>query len=289
MKFYSYLLILFISPLQAEITVTDDMGNNFSFKKPLKRIISLAPHITELLFSAGARDQIIATVSYSDYPEAAKKIPRIGSYKKIDLEKIIELRPELVIAWSSGGSLEQIKEMQRIGLKIFFSEPRKFSDIAKNIKTLGKLLGTESKANNVSNNFLQELNTLQQQYKNRSSVSVFYQVWQSPLVTINKDHLITQVIEFCGGTNVFGNLSARAPRIAIESILSINPDVIIIGINDQRIDWADNWKKWPSLKAVKNQRVFTINADLIVRQTPRILQGTRLMCEYIDSVRNNNR
>jgi len=281
-----FLGLFFTHVLSAKtIEIIDDEQRSVKFNKPVTKVVSLSPHATELLFAAGVTDQLVATVSYSDYPEAAKKIPRIGSANKIDLESIIKLNPDVVIAWKSGSPAAQIKKLTQLGFKIFYSEPKQFEDIARNIVNMGKILGTSSYAENKAREFLLELNLLENTYQNRSKVSVFYQVWNEPIITINKDHMITSVIEFCGGENIYGELPSRAPRIGIESILNEDPDAIIIGMSDGRSDWVESWSKWSQLKAVKNMHVFDVNADLIVRQGTRVLEGIKVVCSRLDEVR----
>jgi len=281
--------MLFSLPLasQPAIQVTDSEGTTIHFAQPAKRIISLAPHATELLFAAGATYQLIGTVNHSDFPAAAKKIPRIGGYNKFDLEYILSLKPDLIVAWSGGNSLEQISKLKQFGINVFISEPKKFTDIAKNIIQMGKFLGTHKTANETANKFLTELALLKKQFPKTSTISVFYQVWNTPLMTISDRHLIGKVIKFCSGKNIFGNLSAISPRISIEAVLNKNPDAIIAGMTKDRKDWLLQWNKWDTINAVKHKQVYAINADLLVRQTPRILQGTRKMCEILSITRKN--
>jgi len=279
------MLMLMSLWVQAEINVIDDAGNRLSFAKPVKRIISLAPHATELLFAAGASQQIMGTVNFSDYPEAATKIPVVGGYNKFDLEAIVAMQPELIVIWPGGNPVEQIEEIKKLGFKLFASEPLAFEDVAENIKNMGKFLGTENQANKVADKFLKELASLKQQYQNRTQVRVFYQVWNDPLMTISNGHLVSRVIEFCSGKNVFGDLAVLAPRVSIEAVMKKNPDIIIAGMTEQRLDWLQHWQRWKGLSAVKNNHVYPIDAELVIRQTPRVLKGTRLMCDYLDRVR----
>ena len=271
---------------QASINVVDNDGNVFRFSRPMSRIVSLAPHITELLFAAGASTQIVGTVSYSDYPQAAKTIPLVGSYNKIDIETVLSMNPDLVIAWSSGNSKEQLEKLKLLGIEVYISEPKSFTDVAENINNMGKILATENIANHASQSFLKELDLLKKQYPENKKVRVFYQVWNDPLMTISDGHLIGQVIKFCSGNNVFGELPVISPRVSIEAVLKENPDVIIAGMAEGRESWLMQWEKWQVLKAVKNKHVYSINADYITRQTPRVIPGIRKMCEYLDKVRN---
>jgi len=270
------------------IRVIDDEGQNIEFSQPVKRIISLAPHATELLFSAGATNQIVGTVSYSDYPPAAKKIPLIGSYNRIDIERILSKSPDLIVAWTGGNSLDDINKLKSLGFKVFISEPKKFTDVAENIRSMGQLMATEKIAEPVAVKFLADLKQLKKDYPKNKPVRVFYQVWNDPLMTISNGHLIGKVISFCSGDNVFGNLTTIAPRVSIETVIEKNPEVIVAGMTKDRQLWLKEWDKWTVIKAVKNKHVYPIDASLVIRQTPRILQGTREMCEIFNEVRKNN-
>lgn len=282
---FSLIACLSVSPVHAGIEVVDDTGQKIILKKVANRIVSLAPHTTELLFASGATDQIIGTVSFSDYPEQARQIPRIGNYNKFDLEAIVALKPDLIVAWESGNTMSRINEVKKLGYPVFVNEPRTFDDIQQSMVKLGVLLGTPGVAKIEADNFLSEMKKLISENKNKSQVSVFYQVWDKPLFTINGDHLINRVIDLCGGKNVFLDMSVLSPQVGVESVLQKNPDVIVAGMNKGREGWLEAWLKWPGLKAVKNQQIYAINADLIVRHTPRILQGARKMCHILDKVR----
>jgi len=290
MKYFLIAIIGFVNQLQAEIRVMDDNDVTHNFNSPVSRIISLAPHATELLFAAGATNQIIGTVSFSDYPKVAKKIPRIGDYRKIDFEKLLFLNPELVIYWESGNPAEMIVEIKNLGIPVFNLEPEEFTDVSSALLRLGSLLGTENHARLQSDLFDASLVQLTHKYNqsDSSTVTVFYQVWDTPLMTINKQHIINGIIEFCGGKNIFADLSNIAPHVDIESILKKNPDTIITGITEGRDNWVKDWQQWQDLNAVKNKHVHGINADLIVRQTPRILEGTERMCKILQQVRNSS-
>lgn len=295
MKFRNIIFILMLYVLMlsasinvtADITVIDDSGNELSFSEPVKRIISLAPHITELLYAAGADKQIVGTVSYSDYPLAAKQLPVIGSYTKVDYERVLAAKPDIVMYWKSGNPGNMIDGVKELNLKLFNSEPDDFEDVASSLKTLGTLLGTEAIANKRAQQYLERLDALRKKYTNKNSkkVRVFYQVWNQPLMTINKTHLINDVIELCGGENVFAALDNIAPTIDMESVIKKNPDVIIAGMAQGREEWLQDWQKWPIISAVKNAHVYAIDAGLLVRQTPRILDGTQKMCEILQGIR----
>ena len=283
--FFAAIFCLFTQLVHADITVIDDAGRTLLLKKPAERVISLSPHITELLYAAGAKNQLVAAVSYSDYPPQAKKLPLIGSYNKFDMEAILAQTPDLIVAWQSGNPKAQVEQLIQLGFKVYISEPREFEDVAKDIKQLGVLLGTQRQSDVLAENYLRELQRLRKQYSQRQQVRVFYQVWNHPLFTVNGEQLISKVINLCGGINVFSDLAVLSPQITIESVIAKNPDVIFYGSHETREDWADDWRQWKNIKAVANNHLFGIHADLIVRHTPRILQGAKQMCEHLERVR----
>lgn len=281
-----FLNIALISSVQAEVSVIDDKNNIVVLEQPAERIISLAPHITESLFSAGAGDKIIGAVNYSDYPEAAKKIPRVGGYPSADLEKIISLKPDLVIVWPSGNNLKQVEKLAAFGIKVFMSEPRYPEDIANTIKRFGVLAGTTDVAEKSYQEFLQHYNLLKKRFSKKKKVKVFYQIWNKPIMTISGGHLISEIIELCGGENVFANLTTLTPRISLEAVLASNSEIIISGgMGKARPDWVEEWRPWKQLPAVKNEQLYFIDPALMQRVGPRILQGADKLCELLDAAR----
>ena len=284
-------LLCSISAVQAEawasdkIQVSDDLQRTVVLKQPAQRVISLSPHITELVYAAGAGEQLVAVVEFSDYPAQAKQLPRVGSGFQLDLEAIVALQPDLIIAWHSGNGRAQLAQLEKLGFRLYYSEPETLQQISKNLHDLGRLLGTESIASAQAEKFSTAIQELQQRYQSQSTVSVFYQVWNRPLFTVNGQHLISHLIELCGGRNVFAELSALSPQIDLEAVLEKNPQVIIAGVGEGRTDWVKEWQRWPFLQAVKNQQVYGIDADLIVRHAPRIVQGVEQMCQALQQAR----
>ena len=284
----TFITLFFAMTTQASISVVDDSGRTVEIKKTAQRIISLAPHVTESLFAAGAGNKIIGAVSYSDYPEAAKKIPRVGGYPSLDLEKIVSLKPDLVIAWTSGNSSKQVEKLISLGLTVFMSEPRYPEDIAKTIQRFGMLAGTNDTASKSYDDFMQHYQSLKNRYSNKEKVKVFYQIWNKPLMTISGAHLISDIITLCGGENVFADLKILTPRISLEYVLASKADVIVSGgMGKARPDWLDDWKAWPSLPAVKNKQLYFVEPALMQRVGPRILSGADKLCEILDKARAN--
>jgi len=281
------LVIFFIANRSyADVSVVDDAGRVVTLAAPAQRIISLAPHVTELLYAAGAGKYIVGAVSYSDYPAAAKELPRVGSYNAFDLEAIVALQPDLIVAWQSANPAAALEKLQALSIPVFFSEPRQLEDVAGNLERLGKLTGNEAIADAASVAFRGTLRKLRNQYHTAREVSVFYQVWHQPLMTINGEHIISEVIALCGGRNVFASLPALAPKISLEAVLRKDPEVVVAGNSAlNHSGWKDDWRRWPALRAVKNDHLFYVNPDIIQRHTPRILQGAAVLCQQIERVR----
>lgn len=268
------------------IDVHDDLQRTVVLAQPAQRVISLSPHITELLFEAGAGERIVGTVGYSDYPDAARNLPRIGSFNKFDYEAITVLKPDLIIAWHSGNPASQMQGIHGLGVPVFYSEPKALDDIAETIEDFGRLTGTMKIAGPQAEEFRNRLRALQQSYANRKPVRVFYQVWDQPLMTVNAEHIISAAIALCGGVNVFADMPVAAPPVDMESVLARNPQVIIAGINQQRSDWLQQWQRWSEIDAVANGHVYGVNPDMMTRHTSRILTATGEVCDFIDKARH---
>lgn len=287
---YCRLLAIFALSLPtlclAEITVIDSAGREVTIPSPASRIVALAPHIVELVYSAGAGEQLAGVVSYSNYPGAAQSLPQVGSAFSWSLESVVAMEPDLVVLWESGNGINALSRLEALGLTVYVSEPRQLADISDNIRDLGALAGTGELATRQARKFDTEINTLREQYQAKSPVRVFYQIWNSPLQTINQQHMINQVITLCGGRNIFANAPQLAPQISLEAVLVENPDAIVAsGMDISRPEWLDDWKQYASLKAVQSNTLFHIHPDLLQRPTARITQGAKSMCQQLDTAR----
>ena len=278
------IFFLAFSPLFVQaVEVTDDSGKQLTLNATAMRIISLAPHVTEQLFAIGAGERIVGAVDYSDYPEAAKQIPRIGGYSRLDLEQILALKPDLVVGWQSGNNSQQLERLEALGLTLYRSEPRRLDDIASGMERLGRLTGNESNANNQATHFRQQVEQLRSAAQGRAPRTLFYQIWDRPLMTVNGEHLINEVITLCGGRNIFAALPLLTPKVSTEAVIAADPEVIIAsGMGAERPEWLDAWRQWPQLRAVKGGRLYVINPNLIQRATPRLLDGVAQMCRLIN-------
>lgn len=281
--FTTLALTLLCSTAWANITVIDDAGKTVTLRSPAKRILSLAPHVTELLFAAGAGDLIVGTVEYSDFPEAARKIPRIGNHDSLDLERIVALKPDLVVVWLSGNSQKQLDRLLALGIPAFHNEPTRLDHIPRAIETLGTLAGTSLQAHATAVAFRSRIDALRSRYANRMPVSLFYQVWSKPLTTLNGQHLVADVISLCGGKPLFADLKPKAPVVAMEAVIEADPEAIVSTSLLQ--DGLELWAKWPRMRAVKNGHLFAMDGNLINRHGLRIADGAERMCEILEAVR----
>jgi len=287
--FFPVITFLLCPTESLAIEIIDDANRPVVLDQPAQKIISLSPHITELIYSAGAGDKLIGVDDYSNYPEAAKAIARIGDANHLDVERILSLQPDLIVAWGSGQSHDRyIEQLIQLNLNVYISSPEDLEAIPRTVENLGKLAGTYDYSIQQSQKFRDELKDIISEYSERPSVSVFYEIWNQPLFTINGQHVMSKVIEICGGRNVFADLPILSPEVSIEAVISTNPDVIVasgVGSGGQRPPWLDDWLQWPTINAARNNHLYHIPPDLIHRQTFRILQGTRILCEHLQSAR----
>ena len=278
---------LALSPLAlSAIQVEDALGRTVTLDKPATRVVTLAPHITELVFAAGAGERLVGTVSYSDFPEAAKNIPRVGSSSNISVESLIALNPDLVLTWRSGNGEDIATRLAALGLTVYVDEPSTLEDIAQSLRVVGQLTGSEATADVAAEAFLQQLSFLRETYSTQQPVSVYYQIWHEPLMTLNGDHIISDVVRLCGGRNVFADVLPLVSRISVESVIRADPQVVIAsGMDTSRPEWLDAWRDWPAMRAVKNDQLYFIPPDILQRHTPRIMEGAELMCARLAQAR----
>ena len=286
-RFMIWVLTVLTSAIcHAEISVTDFLGRKVTLEKPAQRIIALAPHIVENIYSAGAGDRLVGAVDYCDYPAEAKKIPRVGAISAYSLEAIVALKPDLVVMWNSGLGGKNLPKFLELGLTVYASDPKTLEDIPRSIRDYGILTGQQAVADQNAAAFTTRLQQLREQYRGQNSVSVLYQVWNQPLQTLNNEHIISDVIRLCGGTNAFGDAPTIAPKISVESVITRNPQAIIAsGMGEEKPEWLDDWKKYPDLTAVKKANLFFVPPDIIQRHTVRMLQGAERVCEALEMAR----
>jgi iron complex transport system substrate-binding protein len=271
---------------QAAVTVKDDDGNLITLQKPAQRVISLAPHVTEMLFAAGGGSHVVGVVAYSDFPEEAKKIPQIGSNREVDLERIMALKPDLIVVWRHGSSERQIEMVRKLGVPMFHSEPQTLEAIADSVAKLGQLMGTENAAAPVAADLHRQLAGLRSRYANRPTVRAFYQVWDKPLYTLNGKHIVSDALRLCGGENIFAKLAVTAPVVSVEGVLQENPEAIF-ATAEKNYGGVSMWKPYGTLLAVHNDNLFTIDGNLLNRAGPRMIPGAAVLCEKLELARQH--
>lgn len=274
----------------AAITVVDDTGQQVTLAAPAQRIISMAPHVTELLFAAGGGARIVGAMNFSDYPAAAKKLPLIGSNAQIDIERVIAMKPDLLIVWQSGNTGRQLEQLARLGIPLFRSEPRTLEQVADTLTRFGSLMGTQAVAANAAAQYRTSIATLEARYAARAPVRVFYQIWDKPLYTLSGKHIINDAIRVCGGQNIFADLAVVAPSVSVEAVLAANPEAIFGG--DQH-DAADAgiaiWQPFRGMLAVQRGNLFRLDGELLTRPGPRIAEGVAQLCEKIALARQRRK
>jgi len=269
----------------ASITLPQANGETLTLPAPAGRIITLAPNLAELVFAAGAGDQLKAVVEYSNFPFKVKQIPRVGDAFRIDLEQIIELDPDLVIAWKSGNPQTALQKLEQLGITIWQIEITRPQEVADAVENISKAAGTEATGQAVARNLRKKLARLQQENVNKKPVNYFYQIAPRPLFTINSQHIISRSLEICGGFNIFSDLPALAPQISRESVILADPQVMIAPEIPGDPPALAIWQDWPRLQAVQNRTMLYLPADEISQATPRLLDSIELACKLLDEVR----
>jgi len=281
-------LFLFLNLDAYAVSVRDDSGKRIELAHPATRIVTLAPNLTELVFDLGAGDRVLATVQFSNYPAEAKRIPRIGSSGSLNIETMLAYRPDLVLAWRSGNNPQQLSTIERLGIPVFRSEPQTLADIPATLEKLGRLLGRERQANVLARRMRNGIEVLRRDNAGRPIITGFYQIWDRPIYTINGRHIISDVMRLCGVRNVFADVPVLAPVVSRESVLARNPQIIISGGSAANAEQSlASWRDWPALAAVRAHNLFHIDADLMQRDTPRILDGARTLCRQAQLARQN--
>jgi iron complex transport system substrate-binding protein len=271
----------------AAVTATDDAGNVVTLARPAQRIVSLAPHATELLFAAGAGARVVGVVAHSDWPKEARALPGVGDANALDLERIVALAPDLVVAWPYTMP-SQLATLRARGATIFVSDPKSIAGIARDVDALGDLAETTPVARPAADALRARHGALSARYARAPAITVFYEVWNDPLQTIGGRHLISEAITLCGGANVFAALMQPAPTISLEAVVAAAPEAIIAGSDDgRRPAWLDDWQHWRDVPAVRYGNLFVADGDLLHRSGPRFVDGVEALCSTLNQARTN--
>ena len=270
-------------------TVRDDLGSAVEVGPAPLRIVSLTPGATEMLFAAGGGGQLIATVQYSNEPAAARAVPRIGDVATIDMERLVALRPEVVIAWPAGGNPAQRAKIAALGIPLYQQQVARLADLPGSLRRLGTLAGTEPVAEQSAAALEARLGALERTYSAatppRQRPTVLLQVWNRPIYTVGGRHLMSDALALCGARNVFADLPEPGPLVDTEAVIARNPDIILAAApTGEGATWVADWQRFPGLAAVRNHRVVAFENQALSRLGPSVLDATEELCRTIARV-----
>jgi len=252
--------------------------------RPAERIVSLAPNLTELVFTLGAGERLVGADVFSDYPPEAQQIPRVGDAFQVDYERVLALEPDIVLVWDTGTPEPVIEKLKSLGLRVERISTTQLSDIARALRRLGELTGITAAAEQAAREYTAAIDQLRLEHASEPPITVFYQISSAPIYTINGRHLISELLALCGGQNVFGDLEQLAPPVSLEAVLERNPETILAG-DDVRGDPFAIWRPWRNLRAVQLENLYVLRVDRIARATTRIVEGAADICAVLDQAR----
>lgn len=277
------LIVPFAARAALELAGAD--GQGVTLAAPAARIVSLAPDLTELVYDVGAGADMAGAGTYSNYPAAAQKLPRIGNASGFDIERIVALKPDLILAWQGGTPVTFIERLRALRLPVLVIGTHKLADIAANLELIGRATGHEAEAHKAAADFLAGLEKLRRRYANKKPVRVFYEISATPLYTVGGKQIISRMLELCGGRNIFADLTALAAPVSLGTVLARDPQAIVTGDDPGSAARLKEWQRWPQISAVKTGSLFRISGDLLARATPRLLAGGQQLCEDLDKAR----
>jgi len=248
------------------------------------RVVSLAPSITEIIYDLKCEDRLKGATTYSDFPKAAQKLPKVGSYVYLDLEKIVSLKPDLCIGIKDGNPKAIVMRLESLGIPVYAVNPRSIDSIQSTVLEIGELLQASEKARHMVGEMESRIDYIRQLTATaKNQPRVFFQIGISPIVSAGSDTFIHELIEMAGGINLAQSYISY-PRFSIEEVVVAAPDIMIITsmarekVFDQIMA---KWKQWPNIPAVKNDRIFLVDSNLFDRPTPRLIEGLEVLLQII--------
>ena len=268
------------------VAYIDDAGHTVVLAAPARRVVSLGPHLTEMAFAVGGGDALVGVIRYSDFPPAATALPVVGDAHAVDFERIVAAKPDLVLVWGSGLNERHKARLRSLGLTVYESEIRHAQGIADTLRRFGTLLGRAPAADVAARRFEGQWRALADAHRAKPPLRVFWQLWHEPLMTVNREHLISEAMRACGGVNVFAELPLLTPTVSREASVAADPQLIVTSgrAEDAKRDFAA-WRRFTQVQAVQRQRFATIPGDLIGRMGPRFVDGAAALCDAIDRAR----
>jgi len=269
----------------APLTLGDDRGIDVRLAAPARRIVTLAPSLTELAFAAGAGDAVVGVSRMSRHPAAARVLPVVGDAAQVNFEKILALRADLALAWISGNAPRHLDALARLKVPVFAVELRRLDDVPRVLRLIGTLAGTPAPAALAADDYARALAALRAAAAGRAPVTVFYAVWDAPLMTVNGTHLISDVLSACGGRNVFANATALVPTVSLEAVIAAGPAVILGGGPDGAAAFENAWRRKLAALPAFRPRIMYVDPEALQSQGPRVLEGARAVCAALAAAR----
>ncbi len=270
----------------APLRVVDDAGNAVVLVHPARRIVTLAPHLAELAFAAGAGDAVVGVSRYSDYPPAVLAKPVVGDAFTVDYESLSRLRPDLILVWGSGTADRTKSKLRSLGWPVYEIEIRDVDGLGTTLRNIGRLAATDAAADASAATIEADWAALKKQYAGRRPVRVFFQLWDAPLMTLSGQHLISSAIAACGGRNVFAELPTLTATVSWEVAVQRDPELVVTGGSPSEPARPGRWADFAQLSATKHHAFARIDGDLIARSGPRFVAGARQLCEAVEHARN---
>ena len=270
------------SPADAPIAFIDDTGQRVNLPHAPRRIISLAPGATEMLFAAGLGARMVATVEYSDEPPAAKLVPRIGDVTAVDIERLVAMHPDLVLVWPGGGNPAQIERIVQLGIPVYRQQVNRLADLPASLRRLGALASDKSIADRAAHDLEESLARLGREYGGGRHPTVLLEVWNRPIYTVGGTHLMSDGLTLCGVRNVFADLKELGPVVSTEAVIARNPDIIVAAAPPgEGASWLNEWKRLGSLNAVRHGRLISFEDQRLSRLGPSVVSATEGLCKAL--------
>jgi iron complex transport system substrate-binding protein len=267
------------------VSVVDDRGKTVSLARPAQRFVTLAPSLTELAIAAGAGSRLVGVARLSRLPHGAHDIPFVGDALRVDLERIVALKPDLVLAWRSGNSVADIGRLEQLGVPVWVSEPSRLADVPRHLRAIGALAATRTAAEAAASAHERDIAELRARYASARKVRVFYVIWHKPLMTVSGEHLIGDVMALCGGENVFAGLPQLSPTVSLEAVIAAKPEAILGGGSaGGEQAFVERWRA-TAVPPLRGLPLYYVDPDRIQQATPRIVEGARTVCAALDTVR----
>jgi iron complex transport system substrate-binding protein len=278
------LAALRVGPACAAVTLQDDAGRTVSLAAPARRVVTLAPFLTEIAYEVGAGKSLVAVSEHSDWPEAARSLPQVGNAFDFSLERIAALHPDLVLVWKDSVRASDIERMEGFGARVAVIQARTLAEVPRALAAVARLTGGD--AARPVREYEARIGELRARHAASPRLSVLLEIWHQPLTTIDGAHFMNEALEVCGARNAFADLPGVAPVVPWEEIYRRDPDAIVaVSEGVREADFVAMWHERPALRAVKAGRLVFVPPDRLERPSARLAEGVADLCAALDRVR----